>query len=134
MGQKTLTVSPADWCDAIEDILAPAMQHDPMSGVATLRKMVKQGRGRLFGVYDGDYLIGAYVLAIERKMHGAEGIIVAGAGRLHGASLVRTLIPHIQNQFIGCRSVRAHTARPGMVRELKKQGFQVSEIVLRRSV
>lgn len=130
---KELTIRPIDWRAAAEEMLAQAMRSDTLAGVEALEMMVRAGEASLFGVFSGPRLCGAYVLRIEQKPNGNEGVIVAAAGRLNGFRLV-DLLPHVERQFIGCRAVRIHTARPGMMKALKRAGYSPHEIIFSKGL
>lgn len=127
---QELTVRPLEWCAAAGNMLKRAMKSDPLAGVEALEIMVNAGEAALFGVFCGLYLRGAYVLRIEKKPNGNEGVIVAAAGRLNGVKLVNSLLGHVENQFLGCAAIRIHTARPGMMRMLKRAGYRAAETIL----
>lgn len=134
MGQKEVTISAQEWSAAAGNMLATAMKSDPLAGVAALENMVKAGEALLFGVFAGCYMVAAYVLRVDHKPHGDEGVIVAAAGKLKGFSLITSLLSHVEQQFKGCASIRVHTARPGMVRQLKKAGYMPREIILSKGL
>lgn len=136
MGQdeKSLTVRGMEWCEAAERMLATAMKSDPLAGVEALAEMVNGGTAALYGVFSGVYFVGAYVLRVDHKPHGAEGVIVAAAGRLKGVSLLGLLLPEAEKRFHGCKAIRVHTNRRGMLKELSKRGYGLREFVLAKGL
>jgi hypothetical protein len=128
-----LTLRPVDWCAEASALLERAMACDPLATVETLRRAVAVGEAGLIGVYDGARLVGALVLRVDVRELGREGVIVAAAGRLPGVRLL-DLLPHVEGRFRGCRSVRVHTARPGLVRALTRRGYVAREIVMARAL
>lgn len=110
------------------------MAADQLAGIESLRQSVQRGESQLFHVLFGDYCVGAFVLRVEQKPHGAEGVIVAGGGHLKGASLLRLTLADIERRFIGCVSIRAHTARRGIVREFARFGYAPREVILAKGL
>lgn len=130
-----LAIHSAPWSLACESLLAKAMRSEPGVTVATLRAMVEHGEGHLYQVERNQRIVGAYVLRLEHRENGFEGVIVAAAGRMPGASLIAHCLPVIEReQLDGCNTVRVHTARRGMLRELAKHGYRVREIVLEKEI
>lgn len=129
-----LAIAPIHWCESVSELMAPSMEHEPGITVATLAEIVNKERAELFGVFSGAELVAAYVLRIEQKEQGQEGIIVAASGKLPGYSLIRTILPPIERQLSNCDWIRAHTARPGIVRELKRAGYSQREIVMAKGM
>lgn len=54
-----------------------------------------------------------------------------GFGALNWSAL---LLPIIEAQAKGCASVAFQTARPGLVRQAKKQGYTVTGWILKKSI
>lgn len=132
---KALSIEPAAaWNPIAAAFLAPAMESDKLAGVEALREMVEQGEATLFHVRFGDFCVGAFVLRVEQKPGGAEGVIVAAGGRMRGVSLLRATLADIERRFIGCASIRIHTARKGIVREFERFGYQRREIILSKGL
>lgn len=128
---QEVTIRPAiGWNESHARFLAPAISCDPGATVETLKRLVKKRQAQLFEVLAGSYVVACYVLQIEQRDNGAEGVIVAAGGKLQGVSLLRTVLPHIERQFIGCRWLRVETARKGILRELGKYGFQPKQVLM----
>lgn len=123
-----LNVAPADWSGVFAELLAPAFV--VAGALEAVACQVESGKASLFAVEVGGEVVGAFVLRVE----GTEGVIVAAAGRLDGVDLAPTILPHAETLFRGCRSVRVHTARPGMAKLLTRQGYAAQEIVLRKEL
>ena len=129
-----LAVAQMAWSGAAAVLLAPAMSHEPGATVETLERVVGEG-GELYGVFAaGAGLVAAYVLRVEQKDAGREGVIVAAGGRLPGYSLIRSILPTIEGQLLDCSWIRAHTARRGVVRELRLAGYSQREIVMAKGI
>ena len=87
--------------------------------------------GNLTGleVYYEKYRIGVVLFRIE----GSEMVVVAGAGRAYG-DIIAAVFPRLEEiaKFAGCASIRLHTNRPGMVKKSERQGWKLSEYILRK--
>lgn len=127
--RETLKVSAAEWSEEAAQVLAPSV---PFGSVHDLAGQVESGAAVLFAVERGGKRVGFYILRIDQTASGAEGVLVAGAGR-DDFDLTANLLPHIETQFHGCRAIRIHTARPGLARKLTtKNGYGAAEMVLRK--
>jgi hypothetical protein len=120
--QKTLIVKAAAWSDDAAELLERSA-HDPLVGIATLERAVRDGRGVLFEVLAAGELAGAYVLQVNTCERGAELVVVAAGGNLPGYSLTRAIVPYIEGQGVQCARVRISASRPGMVRLLERLGY-----------
>lgn len=129
-----LAIAAIHWSESAAFMLAPAMRHEPGVTVGTLAEIVNTESAELFGVFSGNDLVGAYVLRFEEKEQGIEGVIVAAGGNIPGYSLIRTILPAIERQFKNCNWIRAHTARPGIVREMGRFGYQQREVVMAKEI
>lgn len=131
-----LDIAPINWSDRVSLMLEPAMQHEPGVTAATLADLVNSESAELFGVFSDNELVGAYVLRIEQKEAGREGVIVAAGGNLPGFSLIRSILPAIERQFsvFGCNWIRAHSSRPGIIREMSLYGYQQREVVMAKGI
>lgn len=131
MGSDALKIEVAEWSEEAAAVLSAAVCFCP---VADLEAQAKAG-AVLFRVTNeakGD-LVGFYLLRIDRTASGSEGVLVAAAGR-DGAELSWRVLPYIERQFSGVKSIRIHTARPGMARKLARAGYNGAEIVLRKTL
>lgn len=132
--EKILTIRQAAWSQASEQMLRKAMDAEPLTGINGLRYLVETGTAKLFEVLDDCYLRAAVVLQIVPQANGLEGVIVAAGGKLSGVSLTRQVLPAIENLFTGCCGIRIHTARRGLIRELQKQGYAMTQVVLTKGI
>ena len=128
--EKNLTIRQASWNPASGQLLEKAMCADPLTGINGLRYKVEAGKAALFEVLDDCYLCAAAVLELVPQATGTEGVVVAVGGRLSGVSLTRQVFPAIEKLFVGCSAIRFNTHRRGLVRELQKQGYVLSEVVM----
>lgn len=125
---EEVTICRVDWSDKAALILAPSV---PYASIEDLRAQVEAG-AVLFEVKRGADLVGFYILRVDQAPSGAEGVLVAAAAR-DEMDLTAFLLPHIETQFIGCRSVRIHTARPGLAKKLATRGgYGAAEIIMRK--
>lgn len=122
---QKLTIKPGAWGPEAERLLPLALQH---ASLAEIRGQVENG-ARLFYVKQGAATVAAFVLRVDHTADGSEGVIVAAAGRLKGADLMASCMPAIESLFIGCKSIRYHTARPAVARKMAMLGYMPSEIV-----
>lgn len=128
--QAEVKVLPGIWSADSEAWLTFAKQHATLDD---LREQVEQG-AYLFHVYCNGRMVGAFVLRIDEAASGSEGVIVAGAGRLPGFDFIVSLVPHIEKLFLNVKTIRIHTARPGLIKKLSRSGYEASEMVLRKVV
>jgi hypothetical protein len=123
--QARLTIGPAQWGPDAERLLPAALAG---ATLADLRNQVENG-AQLFHICAGAAVVVALVLRVDHTATGSEGVIVAASGGLAGVDLVASCMPAIEAQFSGVSRYRIHTARPGLVRKLAKQGYGPREIV-----
>lgn len=126
--QEVLTIAPADWGQVLADILAPCFASEQT--LIAVGRQVVEGRAIAFTADNGGGIVGAFVLRVD----GDEGVIMAAAGELRAVSLVPLLLPHIENKFIACKSIRFHTSRPGLAHIMSQYGYAGQEVVLRKEV
>ena len=121
----------AEWSEAAARTLADAI---PFGTPEDLRRQIDIEGAQLFEVIAERGRVGFYLLRVDRSAEGCEGVLVAGAGALHGVDLIAAIVPQIERQFRGCYGMRVHTARPGLARKLAKLGYGAGEIVLRKKL
>jgi len=130
-----LTISPATWCDQAAAMLATTIRGAPCYTVGDMRAEIAAGGAKLYSVTaDTGELVGYVVMKIEHYEGGAEGVIVAGAGRLMGARLFREVLPALERMFTGVRSIRVDACRGGSLRELMRQGYKPTHAIVRKTV
>lgn len=129
--RQEITVTAVPWSEQAALILAPSV---PYATVEDLRAQVEAG-AVLFSVECAGEPVGFYVLRVDISPSGAEGVLVAAASVNAEFDLTANLLPHIEGQFTGCKSIRIHTARPGLAKKLAtRAGYQSAEIVLRKNL
>lgn len=122
-----LTVQPVEWSPRAAEVLAEVGNPEDYA------RQVKAG-AVLFRVSDaagGE--VGYYLLRVDELVAGAEGVLVAAVGSAD-EDLTAGLLPVIEKQFVGCRSIRIHTRRPGLARKLSRAGWDGAEIVMRKAL
>lgn len=119
---QALTLEPGQWGADADRLIAQALQH---ASPADIRHQVEHLGARLFYVRHAGAIVAAFVLRVD----GREGVIVAAAGDLPGADLCASCIPAIESLFVGCSSIRYHTASPALARKLARMGYAAREIV-----
>ena len=129
--KKVLTIDLDVWGDDVEEILLPAC---PV--MAEVRAQVSSGRAILYSIRTDGERIANFVLRVDCMASGKhQGVIVAAAGRGGELNLTDELLPFIEKMFVDCDSIRVHTRRPGLVRQLVgKYGYGLEEIVLMKNL
>ncbi|MBZ0105531.1 MAG: hypothetical protein K8H84_07850 [Sulfuricella denitrificans] len=130
---QVLIVKRSEWNPWSESVLVQTMDGDPLAGIEAIKADVDRGDSQLFVCFLDGAPVSAYVLRVEQKTHGLEGVIVLAAGRLPGENLISGVLPFVLEQLSFCQAVRVHTNRPGLVKRLTQEfGFHVGETVLRK--
>jgi len=124
---ETIAIVPAAWSAAAERWLRLAMQH---ASLHDLKNQVQRQEAMLFHVQGDGELVGAMVLRVE----GTEGVIVSAGGNLPGYDFTLDLLPHVEKLFINVKSVRIHTARPGLAKKLTALGYFPAEMVFVKDI
>lgn len=123
---QPLTLEPGEWGADADRLIARAVQH---ATPADIRHQVEHGAARLFHIKHGGAIVGAFVLRVDHLPGGPEGVIVAAAGDLPGVDLTASCMPGIESMFVGCSTIRYHTASPALARKLARLGYVAREIV-----
>lgn len=126
---QALVIAKEDWTEEARSLMGwafPYLSNSDQRELKRIESMVNDGSATLFMARMSGVAVLAYVLSIE----GSEGIVQVAAGNLPGVDLTGLLMPEIEKKFVGCASVRIHTARPGLAKKLAKQGYSAKEIVL----
>lgn len=124
---QALTLEPGEWSADADRLIGQALQH---ASPADIRHQVENLGARLFYVWQDGEIVAAFVLRVD----GREGVIVAAAGDMPGVDLVATCMPAIESLFVGCSSIRYHTARPALARKLSRMGYVAREIVCMKEI
>lgn len=80
--------------------------------------------------------VGAYVLAIRDHAAARVAWVMAAGGAVPGVDLTGAVLPCVERQArtLGAGQVAITTRRPGLIRKLKKQGYSVTGVTLRKNV
>jgi hypothetical protein len=123
------------WSVEVEDLLAPAMSHDPLASLDGLRVDVETGQAMLFTLNQGLDLTGAFVLRVDRADLGRECVLVAGGARPGHRHTVGVLeFSEAMAAQLNCDFIRLHTARDGLARMLPDLGWHEAERVYRKGI
>lgn len=132
--EKTLTVLEAELDPPARDAyerLALDPRFDTMAGLSSVDELL--ANAELFEVVDGaGRVVLRYALRVDRRANGAEGFIVGAVGALRGGDLTASLLPVVERQFSGVRSIATATRRLGLVRKLQKRGYTIEAYLLRK--
>lgn len=127
MSQITLTVQRAPWNQGAAHWVEQTQQH---ATTQEIRQQVEQGTANLFEMADeAGNICGAFVLRIEQRKSGPEGVILSAAGHVQGVDLIGVLLEQIEARFVDCVSIRLHTANPALARRMARYGYAVTELV-----
>lgn len=132
--EKVIIIEAAAWCDQAAAMLASTIRGAPCYGVADYRREVEAGQASLFrlSVRDTRELVGYALLRVEHYAHGAEGVIVAGAGELAGGRLYPQIVPALERMFIGVKTIRVESCRRAGSRVLGELGYLPTHVVFRK--
>jgi hypothetical protein len=126
-GQKKLTITMGEWCERTAELIGQALQH---ATTEQIKQQLDHG-AKLFHIMHQGEIVGAFVLRID---NGTEGVIVAGTAKLQGVDMLAVVMPEIEKRFVGCHTVRYHTARPALAKRLLKMGYAPREIVCMKTL
>lgn len=128
MEAQEIRLVPCQWSDEIAEHLQRACIYATR---ADLKAQADRG-AQCYAIEHAGEVIGAYMLRVDQPMQGPEGVIVAASGHIENVELLETVYPAIEAQFAraGCKTMRIHTARPGIARMMGARGFNMAEIVL----
>ena len=83
-----------------------------------------------FDVIDNGNTVGCYALGIQSLPGGRVAWLLAGQGKANGYSLTEDLLPAIESQAAESDYMAIQTARPGLVRRLLAQGYEVAGTIM----
>lgn len=127
MELKALNVA---WNDEAEDLLKRASHN---CDVLDLKNQVEQGAS-LFELSVDDVLIGYYILRVDHLANWSEAVFVAGAGSHPTIDVTTAAVLLVEKQVIGCKFLRIHTSRPGIVKKIVKLGYQPQEFIMMKEL
>lgn len=133
--QKILTIEPSAWSDDAARLLATTLRGVPCFTADDFRLELERNPDcRLYRVVDEQGERVAYVvLRIERYQGGAEGVLLAAAGKLAGAALYGQVLPALERMFTGVKTFRADPCRRGAIAELLKAGYLPTHVTMRKA-
>lgn len=128
-------------CEAIEaepcawspQIAAECLQIASGPEVAAWRENVEAGAWQALEVRQAGERVGHVLLMVEETALGPEMVIVSGVGR--GMDLLGEFMPRVERyaESLGCKSVRFHTKRPGLMKRGQEQhGYGFAEAIYRK--
>lgn len=133
--EKSLTVYPSS-LDASRPLLMRAMvRGDTTAGTATLDDLC-QGAAA-FELRDSQGRpVGAYVLAMRDHATARVCWVMAAGGAVQGVDLTGQVLPCVERQArtYGAGQVAITTRRKGLIQKLKKQGYTVTGVTLRKTI
>ncbi len=122
------------WTPELKKLLAPAMAHDPLNSICALEHDVAEGICSVVVGYERQKIVLAFVTRIDVGEFGKELVIVAGASQGHGNTKKSIPVFVALARKYGCEYIRIHTRLKALGRILYSQGFEFSEMVLRKQV
>lgn len=122
------------WTSELKQFLAPAMAHDPLNSICALEDDINKGICSVVAGYERQKIILAFVTRIDVGEFGKELVIVAGASQGHGNTKRSIPVFVALAKKYGCEYIRIHTRLKALGRILYSQGFEFSEMVLRKQV
>lgn len=124
---QELIINDCDWCDQAQEMLAAAV---PNASVLDIKQQVDDEGAQLFSVSRDGVIIGYYVLRVDYLVEHCEGVIIAATAYGKDIDLTVEVLPSIEQQFKGCKFIRIHTARAGLVKKLAASGYMPLEFVM----
>jgi hypothetical protein len=126
-----MMIRAAAWTPAHEALIALALC---TASIADMREQTDNGAVLFEALDEEGALCAAFILRVDRQVDRTVGVVVACGGNLPGTDLTATLMPHMEQRFIGCDAVRIHTARPGLLRKLGGMGYATAEIIFEKAL
>lgn len=130
MSEQPIKSEAVEWNEEAARLLSRAIHN---CDIDDLRIQVENGAA-LFKLSVGDELAGYYILRIDNLTHWDEAVYVAGAGASTLYDLPKLSIALAQQQVHGCKFLRIHTARAGVVKKMLQMGFKAQEFVLMKEL
>jgi len=132
--QKTLSVHPCAASDAAENFAVLLRKKtDTCGGLVTVNDLIQNAE--CFDVRNvlGE-VVARYALRVNHHGGGDEVVILAAVGALKGADLVMSILPYIEKQAAGAKSLTVHTKRRGLLHKLAALGFECDGFILRKAL
>lgn len=105
---------------------------NPSFHAADLKLMVQTGNASVSNLFDGKNHVGMVVFSIDHQEIAILALFVDPVIE----KALQIALPYVQSlgKKNGCKTVRFNTARLGMVNETMKDGFDISEVVMRKKI
>lgn len=133
--EKSIGVFPST-LDASRALLMQAVARgDTTNGTITIDELCRGAQA--FELRDGaGQVVGAYVLAMRDHAMARVCWVMAAGGAVRGLDLTGAVLPCVERQARGqgAGEVAITTRRRGLIRKLKKQGYSVTGVTLRKKV
>lgn len=128
------TVEPGQLDDAARAAYAKAFdaRRDTTGGLGDMEACLS--RSQLFEVKVAGQVVARYALEQVQADKGVEVWVTALAGSLPGVDLVRGLSPYIEQQCARADCLTMQTRRPGLVKKLEREGWQLSAYIMRKKL
>lgn len=130
MTQLQLRSEPAEWCEEVEQMLIKAVGNATIDDL----KMQYDFGAQLFKLFANDDFIGYYILRVDHLANWSEGVFVAGVGSHPEINVTEAGLLMAEQQLKGCKFLRFHTSRAGLVKKALKIGFQPQEFILSKAL
>ena len=114
-----------------EAIAAEAENLDTSGGLASLAPLF-DSRNLFAEVRQGAEVVARYVVSLHDHDGLREACIVAAVGGAPGLDLTRDALPLIERQLAAVDCVTIETRRPGLVRKLRRLGYSLDSMVMRK--
>lgn len=130
----TAAVVPGVLDDAARAAYAKAFdaRRDTTGGLGDMEACLR--RSQLFDVVLGGQVVARYALEQVQADKGVEVWVTALAGHLPGVDLVRGLSPYIERQCAQADCLTMQTRRPGLVKKLEREGWELSAYIMRKKL
>lgn len=128
-----IEIRPEPWTDAhIAEVNAAFAQHDKSDTSRGLMAPHECVRGGTFcRVWRDGEPVAWYVLHGAQHAHGSEAEVSLAYGRAD-VDLVAEVLPLIEYQCRAFDAIRIETCRPGLIRKLKRMGYGMDAVILRK--
>ncbi len=101
-----------------------------------LERMVKAGEAKVCDIIRAEKPVGMLVFSVEELTAGRELVLVAAFSQNQEIDYTDLLsrFADLLASGLGCKSIRLHTLRPGLVRKAQALGYSTAEIILRKTL
>lgn len=131
-----LILRPGIW-DAQAQAWSRLIPHDwPGDYVDHWTRMVERGDAESFDAIQDGRRVGFLLVTVCHEFDTPELILLGAYAVSGGHDLTLSALPQIEAiaRAKGCATVRFHTMRPGLIGKALRDGFTVSEVILRKDV